>query len=536
MSKARLGLRSALAAVALVACGAVHGEAPAQDSAVARDGEEEPVFDVWEYRVKGNRLLARTQVERAVYPFLGPQRTIDDVERAREALEALYRGAGFGTVLVDIPEQDVVGGIVRLTVTEGRVERLRITGSRYFSLGRIRRQMPALAEGSVPNFPLVQQQLAEVNAATPDRRVTPVLRPGITPGTVEVELEVEDELPVHGSIEVNDRFSRDTTRTRLNASLSYNNLWQREHGLTLGYQVAPQDRDEAEVFSASYLFRVPQADANVALFAVRSRSDVATVGTLGVLGQGTIAGARLSFALPAGGGWRHSLTLGGDYKSFEESVRLQGADSLDTPIDYLSFMAQYGLTLLGESTLTRFGASVHLAPRGFGNTEQEFADKRFRARPDFFYVRASAERVQPLSADWSLFARVQGQVAGLPLISNEQFAAGGADSVRGYPESASLGDDGITARLEIRTPSLAEALWQRLSELRFHAFSDAARLRVQDPLPGQGSGDDLWSVGVGLRVAASGVDAELAWARALRAASDIERGDSRIHFRLGYAF
>ena len=39
----------------------------------------------------------------------------------------------------------LVGGerVVRLRVVEGRVQRLKVTGSRYFSLGRIRAQVPA---------------------------------------------------------------------------------------------------------------------------------------------------------------------------------------------------------------------------------------------------------------------------------------------------------------------------------------------------------------------------------------------------------
>src|SRR5262245_35947781 len=83
--------------------------------------ETENHFDVFEYRVLGNTVLPTQSVERAVYPHLGEKRTLKDVEEARVALEKAYRDAGFGTVFVDIPEQDVDHGIVRLKVTEGKL-------------------------------------------------------------------------------------------------------------------------------------------------------------------------------------------------------------------------------------------------------------------------------------------------------------------------------------------------------------------------------------------------------------------------------
>ena len=64
-------------------------------------------FDIREYRVRGNTRLPVSDVEKTVYPFLGPGKTIDDVEAARKALETLYQERGFAACNVDIPEQEV---------------------------------------------------------------------------------------------------------------------------------------------------------------------------------------------------------------------------------------------------------------------------------------------------------------------------------------------------------------------------------------------------------------------------------------------
>src|SRR6188474_3090186 len=120
-------------------------------------------FDVFEYRVEGATLLPVALIEEAVYPHLGEQKTLDDVERARDALERAYHAAGYLTVLVTIPQQKVEEAVVRLAVTEAPVARLRVMESRYFSPADIKDTIPELAEGNVPNFTEMQKQLANLN-------------------------------------------------------------------------------------------------------------------------------------------------------------------------------------------------------------------------------------------------------------------------------------------------------------------------------------------------------------------------------------
>src|SRR5687767_9208844 len=46
--------------------------------------------DIHEYIVRGNTVLDARSIERAVTPFLGPRRTMKDIEGARDALLAVY--------------------------------------------------------------------------------------------------------------------------------------------------------------------------------------------------------------------------------------------------------------------------------------------------------------------------------------------------------------------------------------------------------------------------------------------------------------
>ena len=80
--------------------------------------------------VAGAKLLPTGRIEEIVYPFLGPDKSSDDVEAARKALQAAYASQGYESVQVDIPSQaasSFAQGIVQLTVTEVAVGKVAVT-------------------------------------------------------------------------------------------------------------------------------------------------------------------------------------------------------------------------------------------------------------------------------------------------------------------------------------------------------------------------------------------------------------------------
>ena len=507
---------------------------------------KQPKFTVSEYQIEGNSVLPVTTIEQAVYPYLGADKTISDVEQARKSLEQVYQKAGYSTVFVDIPEQSVVSGVVRLRVTEGRIAKLSVTGARYYSLGRIRSQISGLAPGTVPYLPQVQGQMTAANRAAADRQITPVFRAGRTPGTVDVELKVKDQPPLHASLELNNRYSSNTSHTRAIGQIRYDNLWQREHSLSLQYQTAPQNTDEVQVAAATYLLRSENTDQLTALYIVHSRSDVAAVGDISVIGSGNIYGVRRIVPLPPGKQYFHSLSLGMDVKDFKESVVLLGADGVNTPIRYVPFSLAYSASLPGNTVTSQFSTTLNFSLRNLadkkidncgGQQEDQFECKRRGAHSNYFYLKTEYQRTRKLPYDMSWTTKFGGQVASQPLISNEQISAGGTDSVRGYRESERLGDDGWLAGMEWRSPSFAGDKTPRLQELLFLMFAETARLRIKDPLPSQQSRFDLTGAGLGLRFSAwKNLKGELDWARALKDGATTKKDDNRWHFRLEYGF
>jgi hemolysin activation/secretion protein len=495
-----------------------------------------PRFDILEYRVEGNTVLKAELIERAVYPFLGEGRGADDVENARAALELVYRNAGYGTVAVDTPEQRVTDGVVVLQVREAPIARTRVTGARWFSQQRVLDKVPTAAEGTVPNFQQLSEELASVNRSA-DRRVTPLLRPGKEPGTTELDLAVEDRAPLHGSLELNNRHARNTTPTRLQAAIRYENLWQREHGIGVQWQVSPEDTGEVNVIAGSYT--VPVGSDLLVLTALRSDSTVAAgVGSTVVFGQGSVVGLRWVRLLGGDASFFHTLTLGVDHKDFDENVAIgfgsEEQSGFSTPVRYLPLSAAYSATLNDDAGRWTVGAGLNWAVRGLVSREQQFEDKRFGARGNFLVLKADLAREHKLPLGLAVFGKLEGQIADQPLIGNEQFVAGGAGSVRGYLEAAAVGDNALRGSLELRSPMWLAKRWPWLQDMQALAFVDGAWLALRDPLPGQASSSRLLGAGFGLK-ARLGSEAslrgalslEVAWP--LRALPSQEKNEPRLH-------
>lgn len=476
--------------------------------------------------------MKNLEVEAAVYPFLGPGRTPEDVEQARVALEKVYHDKGFQTVSVLVPQQDPRRGVIRLEVVEGKVGRLRVKGARFFLPSGIKREVPSLAEGTVPDLNRVTQDIVGLNRLA-DRRVTPVLRPGAEPGTVDIDLNVEDKLPLHGSLELNNRASSNTTSLRLNGGLSYANLFQLGHTAGLSFQVAPENPDDALVFSGYYLARVAER-LSLMLQGTKQNSDISTLGGAAVGGRGEILGLRVLCDLPSTPRFYQNLSLGLDAKHFEENIVI-GNDTIASPIKYYPLSANYGATWLGDHSFTEFNSSLNFHLRGLGSTELDYSNKRYHADGSYVFLRGDVAHTHDLKGGSQVFGKLQGQLVSQPLVNGEQFAGGGLGTARGYLEATALGDNGIFGTVEFRSPSLIGTpvkTGSRADEWRFHLFADAGVVDIHEALPAQQRSFGFASVGTGTRFKLRNhFNGSLDIAMPLIDQTDASAGDLRVTFR-----
>ncbi len=500
-------------------------------TAHAADAPTGRTFDIEEFRVTGNTVLPTRAIEAAVYPFLGQNRSVADVERARAALDQVYMASGYPTVSAEIPEQHAASGVITLHVVERRVGRLRVTGSRYFLLSDIKHDAPSLAEGSVPHMPDVRRDIISLNVL-PDRTVTPALSAGAAPDTVDVDLKVSDHLPFHGTLEVDNRQSVGTEPLRLTGTARYDNLFQRGDSIAGSFQVAPQRPADATVYSVSYLYNVPNSRLQVLATYLRSNSNVSSVGASNVVGRGDDAGLRLLVPLLGATGFVQSLSIGGDYKKFNEDVTL-ASSTLGSPVTYYPLGISYSAAWSDTRSNTGLLASLVLAPRGLGSDNAAFDNRRYDANSNFIVARADLAGSQTLVYGVQLYGHVAAQVSPDPLISNEQLSLGGLDSVRGYQESEALGDTGGFGQVELRSPSVAAELSDRVDEARAFLFTDGGVARLHRALPDQMDHVHLAASGAGVRVRVfDDLNAELLDAVTLNRGPSTPSGDDRLLFRV----
>jgi hemolysin activation/secretion protein len=488
---------AACAAVAWLLTPGLHAAdaaAPAASTATAR-------FLIQEFRVEGVHTLKSGEIEEAVYPFLGPERTADDVERARVAIEALYRAKGYQATFVQVPAQDAANGVVAINVTEGVISRTRVRGSRYSSPTQLKQDVPSLAEGQPLNFNHIARELARLNQV-PERQITPEIKAGAEPGSLEVDLKVEEaKPPLAANVELNNRNSANTSSLRLNAGASYGNLWQRGHTLGFSYQTAPEQPADSKVMSGYYLFR-PAGVENLTLqlLATKQESDVSTLGGSAVAGRGTTLGTRAIFALPGDESFYHTLAAGLDHKQLDQDL-VTGTSVSRAPVQYYAVSFNYSATWLTATGSTEFNLTPTLSLRGQGSDDTDFGTRRNGASGSFAYLRGELARTQQLPFGFDLYLRGQAQVAGQPLIDSEQFSGGGLDTVRGYFESEVAGDDAVAGTVELRSPPLLPLFKAtKLGDWRVHGFVDASQLVIQQPLPAQTARFNLIGAGFGTRL------------------------------------
>jgi hemolysin activation/secretion protein len=469
--------------------------AQTQNQAVPASSPAPSSFQVNEYLVRGNTLLQPVDIQSSMDPYLGPGRSMNDVHAARDALQKLYQSKGYQSVVVEIPPQQVKNGVVLLQVTENSIGRVRVEGAKYHSPQAIRDAVPSLTQGNVPDFNQVQKELTDLNRQ-PGRQVVPLLSPGSMPQTMDVTLKVDDTYPLHASVEVNNDHSAYTPDLRTIANVRYDNLWQLGHTISASYIVAPADRHATEVYALSYLAPL-NTDWSLLGSAYKSNSNANTLGGTTVLGKGNAVSLQATKQLPVlGGDYTQMVSFGISRKHFEQNITLSG-QTLEAPLTYYPLSASYTGQRNGEKSTTGFTLTGNFGWRGVGSSNQAFDNQRYNARDNFADLRLDANYVRSFAGDFALATRASAQASSQPLISSEQFAAGGMSSVRGYLSAEDTADNGAIASVELRTPSIHAWLGSFANDWRFHVFVDSARLMLIDPLAEQRGRFTLLSTGVG---------------------------------------
>jgi hemolysin activation/secretion protein len=248
-----------------------------------------------------------------------------------------------------------------------------------------------------------------------------------------------------------------------------------------------------------------------------------------MVGKGNIFGTRYVIPLPPYKLYAHNFTFGLDYKSFKTSLNMGGSGTeINTPVTYMPLSFSYSSVLQDGEGMTQFSAGLNLSFRGLVSDQREFDTSSY----------TGIQRNQKLPLGMGLLIKVDGLIADQSLIANEQYVAGGMESVRGYKESEATGDEAVHSTVELSFPDLLSkfGIGKQLQTTPY-LFYDIALLSVTDPAPGQERSFRLEGAGAGLRGSLTKyLEYEADWAVALDETDRVQRNSNRFYFKLKALF
>jgi hemolysin activation/secretion protein len=507
-----------------------------------------PGFKVEKYLVSGNTVLEPKKlggIFTNVPDSFGTNVTIANIRDALGELQMAYRERGYVTVSVGLPPQKLTNATVKIKVTEGRLSDINVQGNDWFSTENVLRALPGLHTNMLLNSHVFQRELDMANASR-DRQIYPVIGPGLEPGTSELTLKVKDRFPAHARVEFNNLATPGTPDNRVAFNSQYDNLWQLEHQVGLQYTFTPLDYASLQnyyfspidlplIANYSAYYRLPlgrpvsvqeQIDASngrfgynevthqfqmppptgrpeLTIYTSRSVSDSGVIhssftnvistplltidsddtGHNVTLNEGI--GAKLSWPLPPVGKLNTTLTLGADFKHYEQvsynsnnfyattyvtnsngsvsainSTVSSAQPELSTAVEYfpvnIGFSGlmpdAWGTTAFNVQANFNLAAFDGLGRSGTNVTHGGLSNVSPGTKDNYVTVQMGADRLQTLYKDWTMKIHADGQWANQALFSNEQYGMGGTGGVRGYPDGQGYGDTGWRMSVEPQTP------------------------------------------------------------------------------------
>ncbi len=494
-------------------------------------------FDIQRYQVNGNLLLSDDDVHALLSAHTGKQRDFSDIMNALQALEAAYQSRGYRMVRIDLPEQDLTEGVVKLDVIETRIGRVTIQGNQQFDEANIRLSLPGLREGTVPNVDAISRSLKLANE-NPAKKTVLKMQASDKEDEVDAALVVSEESIWRTTLNASNSGSSQTGRTYAGVVLQNANLFGRDHVASLQYTTTVEHPSKISVYGLGY--RLPLYDLGDTVDVFYTYSDVnagtVTAGALNLLvsGKGQVFGTRYNYALPATGTYRAKWVFGFDYKAYDNSVLLQGTDlASDITVHPLSIGFEGNwIQAQGAASLTT--TLLRNLPGGAQGGPSDFSNARSGANTDYMAMRVNGALSHQLASGWQLNLILNGQYTRDALIPGEQFGAGGASSVRGFEERKTSNDSGLSSNIELYAPAWttgSDAIWRVLG------FVDAAHLWRNKALAGETTTTRISSMGIGTRLQmGKRVGVQMDYGRVLHDGGLSSVGSDRLHVRASFSF
>lgn len=414
--------------------------------------------------------------------------------------------------------QKVDNGVLRVTIVLLKVRDIKFVGNRWFSNSLLQNRLQ-VSKGEIIQISDLDQGLKLTNNS-PFRRVQ--LQVDQIPNTNEANLifGVEDKLPLKLVLSGDDGGNKVIGYHRVFASLSYGNVFGKEHEAT--YTLVTTDK--TSVYKAHALnYRIPLANFKSLQFSgAVSEATPTLFNEFNQKAESTNADIRFTMPVRTGANAIEAFA-NVSFKRSNNDLDYSATNILSTVTDI--FQATIGTSAIWRDKQGAWALSLSAtgSPGGinsrntdkyFGgiydaNGDQVFEGARQGAEAQYAFATLSIQRYQALPLGMELSARGTFQAATTNLLPSEQISIGGANSVRGYGESTSGGDKGFVLNLELMSPTMRFPLPRKFKKFPFVETRVLGFFDAGDAGPVFKNGNDrivppLTSVGFGIRAALPG--------------------------------
>ncbi len=469
-------------------------------------------FFAREYHFSGNTIFSSEELAAVAAPYAKREVTNEDLANLRQALTRFYVERGYLNSGAVIPDQQIAGGTVEISIIEGRLTAIEVAGNHHLRASYV---SDRLRRGAGPplNVGELQEQLQILLSGPFVARINGELAPGEHPGEAVLTARIEEKRPYSLNLGVNNDLTpslgevRGVLQAAAYSPTGLGDILSTELGYADGSK-------EAQI---GYAIPLNTRGTTLEIFGDWSQGEVVEerLSALEIEGETTSVGARLSHALresareqlglSVGFDSRHSTTsLLGRGFAFSPGVEVDG----DSQVNVLRFAQNWTRRSPLEVLAVRSTFSLGLDVLGATRNSAQQPDGRFVA----WLGQAQWVRRLPWRNSQLVF-RLDGQWAADPLLTLEQFAVGGGRTVRGYAKNVLVRDHGFATSLELRVPVLRNGSGSTL--LEFAPFIDAGGAWFNDragPAPAV-----IPAVGFGFRADPHPkIHAELYWGHALK--------------------